>query len=130
MEVRGLMIALLGLTLLLLGCSATPASGGQGAGQSEEPTPKDASIPPGAEALVQLAKEDLSKRLGLSVSQVMVATVEEIDWPSTALGCPEPGKVYAQVITPGYKITLTTASKLYTYHTDRSKRVILCQKGD
>jgi hypothetical protein len=35
--------------------------------------------------------------------------------------------MYAQVITPGYRIVLEADGKTYTYHTSQS-HVVLCEK--
>ena len=43
-----------------------------------------------------------------------------------SLGCPQPGMVYAQVITPGYWIVLEVNDQKYPYHTDRKDQIILC----
>ncbi len=75
--------------------------------------------------MVYLAKEDLSKRLGIPVDSVSVESVDQVDWPDASLGCPEPGKVYAQVITPGYRILLKANGKTYEYHSG-ANHVVHC----
>jgi len=78
--------------------------------------------------MVYMAKEDLSKRLGISVDSISVERVDQVDWPDSSLGCPEPGKVYAQVITPGYRILLKADGKTYEYHSG-AMRVLHCEAG-
>jgi len=51
----------------------------------------------------------------------------EKSWSDTSLGCPRPGMFYAQVITPGYLITLEVKGEKYEYHTDL-ERIILCRE--
>lgn len=94
------------------------------------PTPPAAqpSPAPAVAALVDQVRRDLARRLGVEPSAIAVARTEAVDWPSTALGCPEPGKVYAQVITPGYRIVLEHDGRQYPYHTDRSQRFVLCPR--
>ena len=75
--------------------------------------------------MVYLAKEDLAKQLGISVESISVESVEQVDWPDASLGCPEPGKVYAQVITPGFRILLQANGKTYEYHSG-ANRVVHC----
>lgn len=74
----------------------------------------------GAEALVEMAKADLAQRLGISSPEnengIEVQSVEETEFPDASLGVPEPGKTYAQVITPGYVIKLAVAGQVYAYH--------------
>jgi hypothetical protein len=69
------------------------------------------------------AREDLAKRLGISVEDVKVRLVRRVTWPDTSLGCPEPGHVYAQVATEGFLIELEAKRTRYSYHTDRVRRV-------
>jgi len=66
----------------------------------------------GTEYLVGLAKADLVQRLGISLSEIQVQSVTPAEFPDASLGVPEPGQVYAQVITPGYVIELTVAGQL------------------
>lgn len=47
-----------------------------------------------------------------------VLSVEAVEWPSAALGCPQPDMVYAAVVTPGYRIVLEVGDTRYTVHTD------------
>ena len=96
--------------------------------QPDQGTP-EASLPYEARRLVQMAKEDLARRLELSVSEISVISVEAVDWPDTSLGCPEPGMMYAQVITPGYLIVLGAAGQNYKYHTDTEQRALLCEEN-
>ena len=76
--------------------------------------------------LLDAVLEDLASRLKAAKSEVEVLSVEEVTWPDASLGCPEPGKVYAQVLTPGYRIVLKAQGRTYTYHTDRSRHFVLC----
>lgn len=78
--------------------------------------------------MVQLAVQDLSKRLGADPAKIVIKSVQSVNWPDTSLGCPQPGMMYAQVITPGYKVVLTVGGKDYTYHTSRN-RATLCSGG-
>jgi len=86
---------------------------------------------------VEWAKKDLERRLGLDIcrscasvsSDIRVLSVEVVDWPDASLGCPQPGMVYAQVITPGFRVLLEVENDKYEYHTDRGERVVLCVDG-
>lgn len=84
-----------------------------------------AAIPPDAEPLVQSAREDLSERTGADPGAVAVVSVEAVDWPDASLGCPEPDRLYAQVVTPGYRIVLSADSEQHVYHASTS-RVVYC----
>lgn len=77
--------------------------------------------------IVLSAKEDLSKRVSNTVDQIKTVAVEKKEWPDSSLGCPQPGYMYAQVITPGYWIILEANGEKYDYHTDLEGRVVLCR---
>ena len=59
-----------------------------------------------AQPLVELATADLQERLAVSSDEIALQSVKATDFPDASLGVPEPGKMYAQVITPGYVIRL------------------------
>jgi len=69
-----------------------------------------------AASFVAQAKADLAGRLGIAVDQIAVQSVTPTEFPDASLGVPEPGQVYAQVITPGYIIKLTAEGQTYRYH--------------
>lgn len=86
-------------------------------------------VPTEAEPAVMAAKRDLASRAGVRAERVEVADFEAVKWSDASLGCPEPGKMYAQVITPGYRVVLKAAGQTYEYHTNRGKRAVLCPEG-
>lgn len=75
----------------------------------------------------ELAVADLAGRLGIAKSAVKVLLVEAVEWPDASLGCPQPGMMYGQVITPGYRIVLEAAGRSYDYRAT-ADRVVLCEK--
>lgn len=77
--------------------------------------------------LVQQAIADVVQRTGVDRSAVRVVSVEARDWPDRSLGCPSPGEISAQVITPGYLIILEAAGRRLEYHSDSSIRVRFCR---
>jgi hypothetical protein len=81
------------------------------------------TIPTDAEPLVARARDDLARRTGLPADQIVVVRVEAVEWRDASLGLPEPGRMYAQVITPGWRIVLLAGQRLAEYHTDH-RRVV------
>lgn len=79
------------------------------------------------ERLVAMARQDLSQRTGVPASEIQVVSVTRESWRDTSLGCPEPGKAYAQVLVPGYRIVLEARGQHYQYHTS-TDRVVLCDE--
>jgi hypothetical protein len=91
--------------------------------------PATVAVPPaGPETAIALAKEDLAERSGEAVGKIDVLGVETVEWADTSLGCPQPGRMYAQVITPGYRIILKVGGEQYEYHSDKEGRhLVLCR---
>lgn len=85
----------------------------------EEDTGQEAE----SEHLVEMAKADLAQRLGLSADEIEVQSVEPTEFPDASLGVPEPGKSYAQVVTPGYIIELSADGETYRYHAGNGRIV-------
>ena len=82
----------------------------------------------GPETVIALAKEDLAERLGVAMEKITVLGVESVEWPDTSLGCPQPGRMYAQAITSGYRIILRVGGEQYEYHSDNEGRqLVRCQ---
>lgn len=71
-------------------------------------------------------KDLQSKSIG-SNDIPQIVSITSMKWPDVSLGCPMEGKMYAQVITPGYKMIVKVAGKEYTYHAGLNK-VILCDR--
>ena len=80
----------------------------------------------GEELVTAMAKEDLARRLDVSIQQIEVLSAEYVEWPDASLGCPQPGMMYAQVITPGYRIILSASGENYEYHTSL-RGVVFCE---
>ena len=102
-------IFLLCIVLLFSGCVEQTQ-------QSE--TVLNNSVVPEYSPVVDLAKTDLSEKLNIPAEEIQLVKEEAVDWPDTSLGYPEKGLMYAQVITPGFRITLKAQDKLYEYHSD------------
>jgi hypothetical protein len=150
---KPLILLLIGwvLGLAMTGCAAGPAAPASPPTRaplptilsplSPLPTPMKSSVPPTtlpdsravqprtdpvALQETNAAIDDLSKRTGIPVSDIKVVSVEAVEWPDTSVGCPRPGMMYAQVITPGYRIVLEAGGETYEYHS-AGAGVGLCQ---
>ena len=81
-----------------------------------------------AQAAVDAAVGDSALRLGLPATQLSVERIEAREWPNSGLGCPQPGMMYAQGITPGYLIVVAGGGKRLEYHTDIRGRAVMCRE--
>lgn len=95
----------------------------------EDPQPplKEEPAKQEEEALVLAAKAELAKRLDRPEDEIEVVLVEAREWSDASLGCPQPGMMYAQVVTPGYQIILSAKGETYDYRAT-SNRVVLCEQ--
>ena len=100
-------------------------------GTSPLPEPRTSPIsplpsPPAPAAAAAVAH--LADELGITPQEVTVLASEPVEWSDTSLGCPQPGMMYAQVITPGYSFLLDAAGEHYEVHTDLTgQSVVICQ---
>lgn len=112
------------------GATALPATPPPGAttlpATSTPPVVQPAGTPvTPSDAVVRLALADLAAQLKIPEANIVVKSISAVSWPTSALGCPQAGQMYLQVVTPGYRIILTAGGADYEYHSDRS-RVIAC----
>jgi hypothetical protein len=82
---------------------------------------------PGLEGLIETAKQDLAQRLSIQTSDIVLVDAKEVVWPDGSLGCPQPGMMNIQVLTPGYFIQLEVNGKYYIYHTNKTDRIVRCK---
>ena len=69
-------------------------------------------------------------QLELNRSDIELLGLEPATWPSTALGCPEPGRSYAQIVTSGYRVALRILDEQTIYHVDESGMAIVECEGE
>jgi len=89
-------------------------------------TSNPAALGPSANAMANIARNALANDVGVAASRITVVSAEEVEWRDGSLGCPQPGMMYPQVITPGYRIMLEANGQTYTYHTDMRQRAVRC----
>jgi hypothetical protein len=72
-----------------------------------------------------LLVSQLSRKLGISVNDIMVAETTAVTWPDDCLGIKTMNRTCAQVEVPGFRFVLVANGKQYEYHTNRDMSVIL-----
>jgi hypothetical protein len=80
--------------------------------------------------VLQQAIADLADRLGVAEDEIKTESVASGIWSDASLGCPDPGEMYAQVITPGVRVILSHDGNTYSYHQGGSVEVFLCEDPD
>ena len=81
---------------------------------------------PSLQNLIEQAKEDLAQRLSAPETEITVVDARGVVWSNSSLGCPQPGMVYADVLTPGFIILLNINDQEYEYHAGKSSDAFYC----
>ena len=78
-------------------------------------------------ALLEPVLLDAADRSGVEVGEVTLVSAELRDWPDGSLGCPAPGMLYTQVITPGYRVVIEAGDEQLDYRMNRRGAFRLCE---
>ena len=84
--------------------------------------------PPVGGPSVDAAVADLAAHLDVPPTSVTVVSVEDVTWPNSAMGCPEAGMQYLQVLTEGQRIVLEADGVPYQYHAGGGRAPFRCDK--
>jgi hypothetical protein len=81
------------------------------------------------EEAVARACTDLAERLGLPEEEIDEESVEQDDFPNTALGAPTRGEMSGMMMTSGWRIRLGARGHTYEYRADRNQVRLYDFKG-
>lgn len=84
--------------------------------------------PPLAE-VIEAARADAARRSGLAAGAFEVIEARAVTWPDGSLGCPQPGMMYVQVITPGYQVVFDVDGVQYDIRASAQGGALLCEPG-
>ena len=90
-------------------------------------TPSEGTLGEVPEPLLDKLREDLAKRLGHDAFTLQRA--EAVVWPSGALGCPKPGRMYTQALVSGYHVIFRANGRLWDYRLNQRGGFTLCEKS-
>lgn len=104
------LFAAIGL-VVLVGCGA-----GDETTEPDEMTTTVPDLPGGLETGTFLdIVSDAGDRAGVPETDVELVSIEMEEFNDASLGCPEEGQMYAQVITPGFRVLVSAAGVEYDY---------------
>jgi len=92
---------------------------------SISPVPGDgAPVPP---AVLAAVVADAARRTGTAPADITVVTAKSVTWPDGALGCPQPGFMYTQMVQPGYQVVVEAGGTRLDYRVGMSGAPQLCE---
>ncbi len=113
--------ALLTLVALLIWNAAPGAASGPASPAAQV---RDGDV---ALTIIEQVRAAAAHRAGVALAETHILRVEARDWSDASLGCPRPGRQYAQVVTPGYLVVAWAANRELEYHTDTGHTIVLCE---
>ena len=123
-------VAAVTLTLTASACAAGPGPAPTPAAPPGQTPAEPTDVPsptPDPEAAIQAALQTAAQQPGVDPSQLRVVRVESREWPDSSLGCPRPGQLYAQIVTPGFVVEVASGDRQLELHTDTRGRAVVCQ---
>jgi len=103
----------------------TPTGSGVVPTTPEATSTATSPVPSAAEA----ARLVLAQQKGANPEEILIVNVGKVDWPDACLGLSSQGQTCAQVITPGYRVTLEFGGHEYLFHTDEAGSQIHLASG-
>jgi hypothetical protein len=97
---------------------------------AESPITSGEGAPPGSihnlplPPAVAAAKKYAAAQTGVSEGEVIILTAYEREWPDSCLGLAEADEFCAQVIIPGYEITISAKGQEFVYRTNNDGSAI------
>ena len=119
-------------------CATDAPKGGGVAPPTRIPDPQEAVLAPAGEQVSTTAiprevrravVADAAKRFNVAESAVVLTRAEQVTWPDGSLGCPEPGRMYTQMLVEGFRVSAKTTEGELLYHTDSRGNVANCASG-
>ena len=112
---RSVAAAALALAPFLVQCAGAADSG-----------KSDMAMTGSLQSKIEWAMQDAAQRTQRDRAQLRVTLAESVTWPDGALGCPEPGRQYAQVLVSGYRIRIAAGGETLEYHGSLRGQPFLC----
>lgn len=81
------------------------------------------------EDAIKQARSDLASRLGINERDITNESVEETEFPDTALGASTKGEMSGQMLTNGWRIKLKANGKSFEYRANKHQVRLYDYKG-
>jgi hypothetical protein len=116
-SVKYILICIVLLILILTACSPAAQATEEPSTVDEQPAPTH--LPVDLSPAQRAALTALSENLGLPTDEITVVSTEAVEWPDSCLGIKGSELSCAQVITPGFRVTLEANGKQVEYRTNQ-----------
>lgn len=94
---------------------------------SASAAPMQQSAPASLASIENMASSFLAGKLGVAPADLTFVEAKRTDWADASLGCPQPDVAYAQIVTPGYRLTFDRDGDSYVVHTNGdATQIISC----
>ena len=78
--------------------------------------------------MIEAALDDAANRSTTARADIRVLSEEAVTWSDGSIGCPKPGMMYTQVLTPGYHVVVEAEDAEYDYRASaKGGRVRWCE---
>ena len=126
MDTRKIVIIVIVVAVVVIGAGVILFQRQQPA-QPEQPASAPApEIPAEYQDIANQAASLVASTLHVPVDEVTVLSVQQVTWADASLGCPEPGNMYAQVLTPGYLVTTQVNGNTQQVHMNDKGKGLVC----
>lgn len=134
-HMRGLLTVCIAGLAALPACAAQPPAPGaiappKRALEAVETQPSPAGEPVNTASMPREVRRavvaDAARRFRVDENAVVLTRAEQLTWSDGSLGCPEPGRMYTQMLVPGYRVVARTTEGELTYNTDTRGNVVTC----
>jgi len=88
------------------------------------PVPGDDGAVP--DPVVAAVIADAAVLTGAAPAGITVVTATSVTWPNGALGCPQPGFAYTEMVEPGYRVVVKAAGTTLDYRVGAGGTPQLC----
>ena len=116
------------IALAVAACGGNGEASGAPAPQTDAPAPTANETVPGD--IETAARKLLADELNADEADLELQSSDAMNWSDASLGCPEEGMAYAQVITPGFKLTFDRAGTSHAVHSNADgSHMVICEDG-
>lgn len=117
---KKLLVSMILIMIVVSACAPQAAATEEPTPVEEQPTHISTDLTPAQ----RIAISTLAENLGLTPDKIKLVSTEAVDWPDSCLGISMEGIACAEVITPGFRVTLEADGKHVEYRTNQDASVI------